>query len=123
MPRQSRGPRLWWRKERRCGRKIIAKGTWILIDSGQHHVTGCFDRKDRQAADEFLAAHIAAKYSPDRRLKDIESIDVADVLSVYDEDCREPQANKVKFDERMGWLVRWWGGKILSAVNGVNCRA
>jgi integrase len=122
MPRQSRGPRLWWRKERRQGRAIIARGTWIVIDAGSHHATGCFAGQDREAQ-EFLAAYIAEKYSPDRRLRDIESIDVSDVLSVYDEDCRERQANKVKFDERLGRLVKWWGGKMLSEVNGVNCRA
>jgi integrase len=122
MPRKSRGPRLWWRKERREGRKIVAQGTWIVIDGGEHHATGCFAGEDREAQ-EFLAAYIAEKYSPDRRLRDIESIDIADVLSVYDEDCREPQANKKKFDERMGRLASWWGGKMLAAVNGVNCRA
>jgi integrase len=122
MPRQSRGPRLWWRKERRKGRKVIARGTWLVIDGGQHNPTGCFAGEDRKAQ-EFLAAYIAEKYSPERRLKDIESIDVADVLSVYDEDCRERQANKPKFDERLARLAKWWGGKMLSDVNGVNCRA
>jgi hypothetical protein len=122
MPRKSRGPRLWWRKERRKGRKVIAQGTWIVIDGSQHHTTGCFVGEDRKAQ-EFLAAYIAEKYSPERRLKDIESIDVADVLSVYDEDCRERQANKPKFDKRLARLVKWWGGKVLSDVNGVNCRA
>jgi integrase len=122
MPRRSRGPRLWWRKERRNGRKVAARGTWLVIDGGQHHPTGCFAGEDRKAQ-EFLAAYIGEKYSPDRRLKDIESIDVADVLSVYDEDCRERQANKAKFDERLARLVKWWGGKMLSEVTGVSCRA
>jgi hypothetical protein len=110
MPRQSRGPRLWWRKERRNGHKVIARGTWLIIDGGQHHPTGCFAGEDRKAQ-EFLAAYIGEKYSPDRRLKDIESIDVADVLSVYDEDCRPRQANKEKFDERLARLVKWWGAR------------
>ena len=83
--------------------------------------TGCASR--RYEAARLEAVYIAEKYSPERRLKDIESIDVADVLSVYDEDCREKQANKEKFDERMLRLVKWWGGKMLAAVNGVNCRA
>lgn len=122
MPRQGRGPRLWWRKERRSGRKLLAQGTWIVIDGGKHHATGCFAGETRKAQ-EFLASYIAEKYSPDRRLKDIEFIDVADVLSVYDEDCRERQANKPKFDERMVRLTKWWGGKMLSDVNGANCRA
>jgi len=86
---------LWWRKERRVGRRVVAQGTWIVIDGGKHHATGCF-AGENQKAQRFLAAYIAEKYSPDRRLKDIESIDVADVLSVYYEDCREKQANKPK---------------------------
>ena len=122
MPRKSRGPYLWWRTERRNGRKVIARGTWVIIDGGKHHATGCFVGEDRKAQ-ELLAAYMAEKYAPSRRLKDIESIDIADVLAVYDEDCRERQANKVKFDERMTRLVRWWGGKMLCEVSGVTCRA
>jgi integrase len=122
MPRANRGPRLWWRKERRSGRKRVAQGIWILIDGKEHHATGCFVGENRKAQ-EFLAAYIADKYSPDRRLKDIESIDVAEVLAVYDEDCRERQANKEKFDERMARLLKWWGGKMLSDVTGATCRA
>jgi hypothetical protein len=121
MPRRSRGPRLWWRKERRKGGRVVARGTWLVIDGGRHNPTGCFAGEDRKAQ-EFLAAYIAEKYSPERRLKDIESIDVADVLSVYDEDCRERQANKPKFDERLARLAKWWGGKMLSDVTGANCR-
>ena len=104
------------------GRKIVARGKWIVVDGRQHIATGCFAGEDRKAQ-EFLAAYIAEKYSPTRRLKDIESIDVADVLAVYDEDCRERQANKAKFDERLARLTKWWGGKMLSDVNGTNCRA
>jgi len=122
MPRESRGPRLWLRKERRKGSRLLQRAAWLIIDDGKHIATGCFAGENQQAQ-ECLAAHIAAKYSPDRRLKDIEEIDVADVLSVYDEDCRERQANKAKFDERIGRLAAWWGGLMLSDVNGVNCRA
>jgi integrase len=123
MPRRSRGPRLWWRKERR-GKdgKLIASGTWIILDDKQHHATGCFAGEDR-AAQECLAKYIAEKYAPERRLRDIENIDVADVLSLYIDDCRERQANKRKFDERMTRLAKWWGGKMLSGVNGASCRA
>jgi integrase len=122
MPRQSRGPYLWWRKERREKRKVISKGTWIIIDGGKQHATGCFAGED-STAQQCLATYIAEKYSPERRLKDIEAIDVADVLTVYYDDCRERQANKAKFDERMARLTKWWGSKMLAAVNGVSCRA
>src|SRR3954452_4809320 len=121
MPRRSTGPRLWWRKERRKSRKLVAQGTWLVIDGNEHHATGCFAGEDREAQ-EFLAKYINSKYAPDRRLRDIEDIDIADVLSVYDEDCRERQANKAKFDERMVRLTKWWGGKMLSFVTGATCR-
>lgn len=35
----------------------------------------------------------------------------------------ESQANKENFDERITRLAKWWGGKMLAAVNGVSCRA
>ena len=122
MPRRTQGPHLWWRKERRKDGKIVAKGVWIIVDGGNHHATGCFAGENREAQ-ERLAAYIADKYRANRRVKDIEDIDLADVLALYDEDCRERQANKAKFDERMARLARWWGGKMLSAVTGATCRA
>ena len=121
MPRQSRGPRLWWRKERRNGRKLVAQGTWIIIDDSKHHATGCFAGED-QKAQERLAAYIAEKYNPDRRLKDIESIDVADVLSIYMDDCGHRQANQERFRRRIARLNEYWGGKSLATVTGATCR-
>ncbi len=44
---------------------------------------------------------------------------MVDVLSVYYEDRRETQANKANIAR----LNKWWGGKMLSDVNGANCRA
>src|SRR5256885_644464 len=112
MPRRSNGPRLWFRKARKTGRKIIAQGMWLIIDAGKHIATGCTFAQAREAQGR-LATYIADKYSPERRLRDIEEIDVADVLSLYDEDCRDRQANKAKLDERLGRLTSWWGGKML----------
>lgn len=48
---------------------------------------------------------------------------LSDVLSIYLADCRERQANKRTFDERMGRLNDWWGGKKLAEVTGAACRA
>lgn len=48
---------------------------------------------------------------------------LSDVLSIYDADCRERQANKRTFDERMLRLNDWWGSKRLSEVTGATCRA
>jgi integrase len=124
MPRQAKSARLWWRSDRvdpQTGR-LTAKGTWIILDHGKHYATGCA-RDEVGRAEELLAAHIGTKYRPERRLRDIEHIAIADVLAVYVDDKREGQANKAKFDERMTRLNAWWGQKALAAVTGDNCRA
>ena len=122
MPRRSTGPHLWLRKEPRTKGKLVSRATWFIIDNGRHIATGCDAGQAREAQGR-LAEYIADKYRADRRLRDIEDIHIADVLALYDEDCRERQANKAKFDERMVRLTEWWGGKMLSAVTGVTCRA
>src|SRR5262245_22659918 len=113
MPRSKQPPRLWLRPARKTGNGRTARAVWIILDGGKHIATGCFAGEDRKAQ-ECLAAHIRDKYTPARRLKDIESIDIGDVLSIYYEDCRERQANQAKFDERIARLVKWWGGMMLS---------
>ena len=60
--------------------------------------------------------------SPSRKERDIEVIDVADVLSIYDDDTRARQVNKAKFDERLKRLNDFWGGRMLSDVTGETCR-
>jgi integrase len=122
MPRRSTGPHLWLRKERRTKGKLLSRATWLIIDNGRHIATGCDAGQAREAQGR-LAEYIADKYRADRRLRDIEEIDIADVLALYDEDCRERQANKAKFDERMMRLTKWWGGKMMSEVTGATCRA
>lgn len=118
---RSKGPHLWKRPARRRNGRVVGAPVWIIKDSGKHIATGC-SADQAEEAQKALAAYIAEKFSPDRRLRDIQSIDVAEVLAIYDEDCRERQANKAKFDERVARLTEWWGGKMLSEVNGKNCR-
>ena len=49
-------------------------------------------------------------------------IDVADVLSIYDDDTRSRQVNIGQFDERLKRLNEFWGGKMLSEITGETCR-
>jgi integrase len=55
-------------------------------------------------------------------VRDIEQIDVADVLSIYEEDCRDRQSNRARFDGRLQRLNDFWGGKKLSEITGQSCR-
>jgi hypothetical protein len=121
MSRRAKGAHLWFRRERRKDGKLVSRGTWLIMDAGKHHATGC-DAGEATLAEKRLAEHIAAKHQPRRQVADIEQIDVADVLSIYDDDKRDGQANKAKFDERMLRLTKWWGGKMLSEVGPRACR-
>jgi len=124
MPTQRKSARLWLRPARRdkSGR-IIARATYLILDGGRHYPTGCFtgeaDRAERK-----LAAYIAEKYKAARKDRDLEAIDIADVLSIYVDDCAPAGARSLKkFDERIGRLNEFFGGKRLSDVNAASCRA
>jgi integrase len=123
MPTLRKGARLWLRPARRdkAGR-IIAKAVYIILDDGKHHPTGCFTG-EAERAERKLAEYIGSKYQATRKERELENIAVADVLSIYVDDCGPRQRNRKKFDERIGRLNDFWGGKRLSDVNGESCRA
>ena len=102
MPRRSKGAHLWLRPERRDkSDRLISRATWVILDAGKHFATGCAERETRRA-EEQLAAYIAAKYRPVRRERDIETIDVADVLSIYYDDRGPPRADRRTLERRLG---------------------
>jgi integrase len=124
MPRPAKGIRLWFRKERlekRTGKRI-ANGAWFIKDGDERVPTGC-SVSEIGEAEKRLAQYIASKHKPARRELDIEQIDIADVLSIYDADSRDAQANLRVFDATIERLAQWWGGNMLSEVNGESCRA
>jgi integrase len=123
MPRRSKGPRLELRPERRdAAGRVTHRATWRIRDGARDISTGCAEH-DVEAAERKLAQYIAAKHEPSRKLRDIERIEIADVLLVYLQDCRERQRNKKQFDRRIKRLNQWWGAKKLSDVTGDSCRA
>ena len=137
MPRRSKGARLQLKAARRDkGGNITHQATWIIRDNGRDVSTGC-------AADEIAAAeaklrdYIAAKYTPKRRVRHIDDIPIADVLSIY----LDAQLDKLrsrfnvdsygedtipairKFKKRIERLNEWWGAKMLGEANGEACRS
>jgi integrase len=123
MPRRSKGPRIWFRKEKRNRRgKLIRRGAWIILDEGRHFATGCFAREDKASAERKLAEHIVDKYRPARKERDLELIDVADVLAIYFEDTKSRQASTTKFEGRIERLNEFFGHLKLSQVTGETCR-
>jgi integrase len=122
MPRRSKGTRLWLRPARRQGGRIVRNAIWIIIDGNKHIATGCL-KHEASEAEKQLAAYIANKYRPSRLAKDIDQIDVADVLSIYLDDCGPRIADQPKLERTIGRLNDYWGGKLLSQVTAAECRA
>jgi integrase len=123
MSRPSKGARLYLRPERRTkAGKLKERSVWVIRDGGQFVATGCSPAQI-EAAEGKLKDYLAQKYAPARKERDIENIAVADVLSIYVDDKRGAQQNKKAFDDRIERLNRWWGSTMLSAINGVSCRA
>ena len=123
MPRPKKGPRLWFRPERfdaKTGKRVSA-GQWLIIDGSKQLGTGCSESEEVGAAEK-LAQYVLDQFRPPRVERDINEITVAEVLTVYDDDCREAQANKRTFDGRIERLNDWWGDKRLAEVNGQTCR-
>jgi len=122
MPRRNKGARLWLRPERRSQGRLTHKATWIILDGKHHIATGCLAH-EVEAAERKLAEYVANKYRPSRKERDIELIDIADVLSIYFDDTVIRQARPDQLKSRILRLNEFWGGMKLGAVNGESCRA
>ena len=120
MPR-SKGPRLWLRPAERCAGSIARRATWVIRDGDQYIATGCIASEAAQAQVK-LAAYITEKYQPRRKERDIEQIIIADVLSIYLDDCGAAQASVAQLESRMARLNEFWGSRKLSEINGQTCR-
>ncbi|MBK3664901.1 site-specific integrase [Bradyrhizobium diazoefficiens] len=127
MPRTSKGPRLWKRPSRRKDGKLIASAVWIIKDGGKHIATGCVaspgDTAPPKEAQQALSEYIATKYRPERRHRDIEDIDCADVLAIYLADRGEAVSENDDLAARIERLNQFWGGKMLADVNSSSCAA
>ena len=122
MPRAKKSARLWLRPARRRGGRLVANAVWIIIDGDKHIATGC-SKSQAHEAERRLAAYIAEKYSPCRHARDLDRVDIADVLSIYLEDCGPRMADQPKLERAVSRLNDYWGGKPLSQVTAAECRA
>ena len=136
MPRRSKGARLHLKGERRDkAGNITHRATWIIRDNGRDVSTGCA-ANEVAAAEQKLKDHIASKYTPKRRVQDIDVIPIADVLAIYldaelaklrdrfavTDENEDIVPGIRKFKKRIGRLNDWWGAKMLADVNGEQCR-
>ena len=132
MPRISKGPRLYKRKAKRRNGRLIANAVWTIRDGDREVATGVFaseaERKPPKAAEDALVRYITSKYRPPRRVRDIEDIDIADVLAIYHAhreatylERGSPQSEITEFADRIGRLNDFFGGKMLAEVNAQTC--
>jgi integrase len=132
MPRISKGPRLYKRKAKRRNGRLIANAVWTIRDGDREVATGVFareaERKPPKAAEDALVRYITSKYRPPRRVRDIEDIDVADVLAIYHAhreaiyiERGSTQSEVTEFADRVGRLNDFFGGKMLAEVNAQTC--
>ena len=132
MPRISKGPRLYKRKAKRRNGRLIANAVWTIRDGDREVATGVFaseaERKPPKAAEDALVRYITSKYRPPRRVRDIEDIDVADVLAIYHAhreaiyiERGSPQSEVTEFADRIGRLNDFFGGKKLAEEKAQTC--
>ena len=137
MPRRGKGAKLQLKAARRDkSGKVTHRATWIIRDNGRDVSTGCATN-EIAAAEEKLKDYIASKYTPKRRVRHIDDIAVADVLSIYldaqldklrgrfnvDGESEDTLPAIRKFKKRIERLNEWWGAKMLGEVNGEACRS
>lgn len=122
MPRDSKPPRLWWRKPRKAAKgRSAEKGVWVVLANGRQHSTGC-GKSDRKGAERALAEWITTAHRAPRKQRAISEIPIADVLNIYLQDVVPKIATAVKASGRIERLIDWWGGMMLEDVTGTKCR-
>lgn len=117
MPNISKGPRLW-KRPAEAGRQAL----WIVKDKDKRISTGCVanptETHPPEAAEKFFD-YIAAKYAPERTLRKIEHVSLADVLLIYHLDRRDRFAEETqqrRFDASIGRLNEYFGERKLSDI-------
>ena len=80
------------------------------------------DTQPPKAAEQALAEHISSKHNPSRQLRDLDEIDLADVLAIYHADKIEGHISPNDFEARISRLNSFWGGRSLAAVSTATCK-
>jgi hypothetical protein len=124
MSRRSKGARLHLRPARYdTNGNVTHHATWIIRDGKTQRGTGCLE-SETDGAERALAKYIAGKYAPKRKERDIETIPIADVLSIFvadRPDLYEEGPDAKKYVSRMKRLNDFWGKKMLDDVSKATC--
>lgn len=116
MPRRSKGPRLYLRRDKRETRP-----TWVIRDGAREVRTGCSEA-NRNEAERRLALYIAEKYEPPTQEKQLAKLRIADLINIYLTE-RTPHVARPDFLLTTATpILDWWGKKCLDTVNAKACQ-
>src|SRR5258708_4060602 len=126
MPATAKGPRLWLRKARRDGRgKITHAAVWLILDGEHQESTEC-GPGDRGGAEKKLEAYLNRKHTKavteKKSARDPDQIPIADVLSLYAAMIGPSTSRPDETAQKIDRLLKFFGGKLLSDINGDLCR-
>jgi integrase len=126
MSRKGQGPRLWKRPALIEHGRVRKNAAWIIKDRRKEVSTGCVatagEQSPPEVAQQALAKYIGEKYSPSRKTRDIEDIDIADVLMVYLDDRTDEEAGEDRhLVQCISRLNEYFGDKMLSDLNTKLC--
>ena len=116
MPRRRLPARLYLRRGRDDRASI-----WVILDGEKEIGTGA-GANERASAEAALQQYLARHHRPPRGANRPSELLIAEVMARYLEE-HAPTRPSAAWIARMATdVLRWWGEKALSEVNGRNCR-
>ncbi|MBZ8133266.1 site-specific integrase [Afifella sp. IM 167] len=124
MPRQAKGIRLWYQRERIApDGSLRERGVWCIRDGRRKHRTG-FALGERAEAEKALADYIVSRREvPRHGQRPAAETLIVDVLNLYLLDVVPAQARPDEAAGRIARLGTFFDGMHLSDLNGALCRA
>jgi integrase len=124
MPRQSKPPRLYLKREQRdASGRVTHAATYVILDGGRQFGTGC-GALDTAGAEQALAGYIGRKYT--KRVtsgpRSTTEIPVADVLAFYAREKMPKLANPANCRYSLKKLGAFFANHSLAHINGALCR-
>ncbi len=124
MSRHQKPPRLWLKPaEPAHARRPARAAVWCIVDGSKRESTGCGER-DIEQAQRKLADYIRGKFEPPTG-KGAQLL-VVEAIAAYLEHHVEQLSSKQSREfgrATCAPLLKWWSGRTLAQVNGMNCRA
>lgn len=119
--------RLWLEPERRNARgELTHEPTWVILDLGKKHRTGC-GALDHEGAAKALQAYLISQHTaaPIRKGQAASEVSVAEVLRHYAEAKSGAENAVASVDElgrRLEMLLGFWGRLTLDDIDSASCR-